>query len=111
MEHKHYKPNHNSIYKLDEILNVIEYVLITSHCEASNSERVLQVHLGDPLILPSLITCINLRSSQFQAKRDHFNKFSRLNIFEKIYIEILSFYFKYNKSGKLKYLSSFTSHI
>lgn len=93
MEHKHYKPNHNSIYKLDEILNVIEYVLITGA-----SWRSIDLAIFD-------------NRYKWQSIYYHFNKFSRLNIFEKIYIEILSFYFKYNKSGKLKYLSSDTSFI
>jgi transposase len=93
IKNNHYKQNHNSLYTLDDILNVIEYVMITGA-----SWRSLNLPIFNGKI-------------KWQSIYYHFNKFCKLDIFKKVYLELLDTYFKSNKSGKLKYLSVDTSFV
>ncbi len=89
-----FKYNHNSKYTIDQILDIIEYILITG---ASWRSLDLPIFNG-----------INIK---WQSIYHHFIKFSKANVFKKVYLELLNKYFKKNKSGKLKYLSVDTSFI
>lgn len=48
---------------------------------------------------------------KWQSIYYHFNKFCKLNVFRKVYMELIDKYFRSNKSNKLKYLSIDTSFI
>jgi transposase len=87
--HKRYKSKLN----LDDILNVIEYILKTGA-----SWRSLNLPIFKDMY-------------KWQSYYYHFNKWSKLGIFKIIYLSILKKYFKNNKSGKLKYLSIDTSFV
>ena len=85
---KLFKKNHNSIYDLDYILDVIEYVLKTGA-----SWRTLDLAI------------FKKNNTKWQSIYYHFDKFSKAKVFENVYKELLARYFKENKSGKLKYIS------
>jgi transposase len=89
-----YTPNVNSKYTIDQIIDVIEYVLITG-----SSWRSLD--------LPIFKTA----NIKWQSIYYHFIKFSKANVFKNVYLELLNRYFKTNKAGKLKYLSIDSSFI
>jgi transposase len=89
-----FKPTHNTKYTLDQILDVIEYVLITG-----SSWRSLNLPLFNDLDI------------KWQSIYHHFQKFSRAHAFKKVYLKLLNKYFIKNKSGKLKYLSVDTSFL
>ena len=89
-----YSVNRNTKYSLDQILDVIEYILVTG-----SSWRSLNL---------SIFKNYNIK---WQSIYHHFIKFSKANVFRKVYIELLDTYFKKNKFGKLKYLSIDTSFI
>ena len=88
-----FKTNHNSKYTLDEVLNVIEYILITGA-----SWRSLKLPIFNGMY-------------KWQSFYYHYDKFCKNNVFEKAYLDILETYFKNDKSKKLKYLSIDTSFI
>lgn len=94
LDHQLFKPTTNTKYTLDQILNVIEYVLITGASWRS-------------INLP-LFTNLNIR---WQSIYYHFQKFSKANVFKKVYLQLLDKYFKWNRSNKLKYLSVDTSFV
>ena len=87
LKHKLFKANHNSIYTLDRILRVIEYVLKTG-----SSWRTLDLEIFDPDL-------------KWQSIYYHFDKFSKAKVFENVYLEILNEYFKKRRCEKLKYVS------
>ena len=89
-----FKPTTNTKYTLDQILDVIEYVLITGASWRS-------------IDLP-IFNNLNIR---WQSIYYHFQKFSKVNVFKKVYLQLLDSYFKQNRSGKLKYLSVDTSFL
>ena len=89
-----FKPTTNTKYTLDQILDVIEYVLITGASWRS-------------IDLP-IFNNLNIR---WQSIYYHFQKFSKANVFKKVYLQLLDSYFKQNRSGKLKYLSVDTSFL
>lgn len=89
-----YKPTTNTKYTLDQIIDVIEYVLVTG-----SSWRSLNL----PIFKSTGI--------KWQSIYYHFVKFSNANVFKNVYLELLNQYFKTNKSGKLKYLSIDSSFI
>ena len=89
-----FKPTTNTKYTLDQILDVIEYVLITGA-----SWRSIDLPIFNEL---------NIR---WQSIYYHFQKFSKANVFKKVYLQLLDVYFKRNKSGKLKHLSVATSFV
>lgn len=89
-----FKPTTNTKYTLDQILNVIEYVLITG-----SSWRSIDLPIFNDL---------NIR---WQSIYYHFQKFSKANVFKNVYLQLLDKYFKQNKSNKLKYLSVDTSFV
>ena len=89
-----YKQSTNTIYTLDQILDVIEYILITG-----SSWRSLNLPV------------FNSTGYKWQSFYYHFIKFSKAGIFKTIYRDLLDKYFKKNKSGKLKYLSIDSSFI
>ena len=89
-----FKPTTNTKYTLDQILDVIEYVLITGASWRS-------------INLP-IFNNLNIR---WQSIYYHFQKFSKANVFKKVYLQLLDTYFKRNRSGKLKYLSVDTSFV
>jgi transposase len=89
-----FKPTTNTKYTLDQILDVIEYVLITGA-----SWRSIDLPIFNEL---------NIR---WQSIYYHFQKFSKANVFKKVYLQLLDVYFKQNRSGKLKYLSVDTSFV
>lgn len=93
IRHKLFIQKKNSIYSLDEIFDVIEYVLATGSSWRSLN---LPVFKGN---------------YKWQSFYYHFQKFSKANVFKNTYLELLSRYFEDNKSGKLKFLSSDTSYI
>jgi len=88
-----YNVTPNTKYSLNEILEVIKYILITG-----SSWRSLD--LG-----------VFKNSYKWQSIYYHYSKFCTYNIFQNVYTNLLSHYFKKNKSGKLKYLSVDTSLI
>lgn len=94
IRNKLFKPTVNSKYTIDQILDVIEYVLITG-----SSWRSLN--------LP-IFSSTNIK---WQSIYFHFQKFSKANVFKNVYLSLLEKYFQKNKSGKLKYLSIDTSFI
>jgi transposase len=94
INHNLYMHNHNTKYTLDQILDVIEYILITGA-----SWRSLNL---------SIFYNLNIKWQSFYY---HFIKFSKANVFKNFYMSLLTAYFKNNKSGKLKYLSVDTSFI
>jgi transposase len=89
-----FKPTTNTKYTLDQILDTIEYVLITGA-----SWRSIDLPIFNEL---------NIR---WQSIYYHFQKFSKANVFKKVYLQLLDAYFKRNRSGKLKYLSVDTSFL
>ena len=89
-----FKPTTNTKYTLDQILDVIEYVLITGA-----SWRSIDLPIFNEL---------NIR---WQSIYYHFQKFSKANVFKKVYLQLIDAYFKRNRSGKLKYLSVDTSFL
>jgi len=89
-----FKPTVNTKYTLNQILDVIEYVLITG-----SSWRSLDL----PIFVSTNI--------KWQSIYYHFQKFYKANIFRIVYKKLLLDYFKKNKSGKLKYLSIDSSFI
>ena len=89
-----FKPTVNTKYTLDQILDVIEYVLITGA-----SWRSLNLSIFKPSKL------------KWQSIYYHFQKFSKANVFKKVYLQLLARYFKKNRSNKLKYLSVDTSFL
>ena len=82
-----------SKYSLDDILSVIEYVLVTGASWRS-------------LKLP-----IFKNKFKWESYYYHFNRWSKLNVFKNVYLQLLNKYMKTNKSGKLKYLSIDSSFI
>ena len=88
LKNKLFKKNHNSIYDLDYILDVIEYILKTGA-----SWRTLDLAI------------FKKNNTKWQSIYYHFEKFSKAKVFENVYKELLTTYFKKNKSGKLKYIS------
>jgi transposase len=94
IENHFYKPTTNTKYTLDQIIDVIEYVLITG-----SSWRSLDL---------SIFKTTDIR---WQSIYYHFRKFVKANIFKKVYLILLQKYFRINASGKLKYLSVDTSFI
>ena len=80
-----FKPTTNTKYTLDQILDVIEYILITGASWRS-------------IDLP-LFAQLNIR---WQSIYYHFQKFSKANVFKKVYLQLLDVYFKLNRSGKIK---------
>ena len=82
-----FKKGPNSKHSLDVILDVIYYILQTG-----NSWRTL----NDP--------CFN-NLYKWQTFYTHFNKFCKFDVFKNVYLDLLSLYFKSNKSEKLKYIS------
>lgn len=93
LKHNIYQPKHNTKYTLDVILDVIEYILITG-----SSWRSLSLSIFSNKI-------------KWQSFYYHFDKFTKNNVFENVYNELLNNYFKKNKSGKIKYLSIDSSFI
>ena len=89
-----FKPSTNTKYSLDQILNVIEYILITG-----SSWRSLTLPVFDNADI------------RWQSIYYHFQKFTKANVFKKVYLKLLDRYFTKNKSGKLKYLSIDTSFV
>ena len=79
-----YTPNRNSKYTLDRTLNVIEYVLKTGA-----SWRSLKLDIFKELGI------------KWQSIYYHFDKFSKAKVFENVYLQLLSKYFKKNKSHKI----------
>jgi transposase len=94
LERQLFKPSTNTKYSLDQILDVIEYILITG-----SSWRSLNLPVFKN-------TDIKWQSIYF-----HFQKFAKANVFKKVYLKLLDRYFTKNKSGKLKYLSIDTSFV
>jgi len=94
LAHGLYEPTKQTKYTLDQILDVIEYVLITG-----SSWRSLDLPI--------------FKSAGFKWRSIyyHFQKFSDNHVFENVYKNLLHTYFKVNKSGKLKYLSVDSSFI
>jgi transposase len=88
-----FKKGPNTRYDLDDILDVIEYILITG---ASWRSLNLPVFTG---------------KYKWQSIYTHFNRLCKANVFKLVYLDLLSTYLKTNKSGKLKYLSIDTSFI
>lgn len=88
-----FKRNHNSKYTLDQILDAIEYILVTG-----SSWRSFNLAIFNNAI-------------KWQSIRHHFDKFVRAGVFKNVYTELINKYFKTNRSGKLKYLSIDTSFI
>lgn len=93
LKHGYYKNQHNTIHSLDDILNIIEYILITGSSWRS-------------LSLP--IFCDKFKWQSFYY---HFDKFAKNNVFKNVYNELMESYFKINKSGKLKYISIDSSFV
>ena len=92
--HSLFVPTTNSKYTLDQILDVIEYVLITG-----SSWRSLDLPI------------FNSTNIKWQSIYYHFQKFSKANVFKNVYLQLLNKYFKKDRSSKLKYLSVDTSFI
>ena len=88
-----FKPTKNSIYTIAEILDVIEYILVTG-----SSWRSLKLSVFGG-------------KYKWESIYYHFNKFSVANVFQNIYFELLDDYFKTNMSSKLKYISTDTSFV
>jgi transposase len=82
-----------SKYTLDDILKVLVYILSNGA-----SWRSLDLEIFE-------------NKYKWQSIYYHFNKWNKLNIFEKIYKQLLTKYFKKNLSGKLKFLSVDSSFI
>ena len=89
-----FKPNHNSKYSIDQILDAIEYLLITGASWRSFNLPVFKAS-----------------GIKWQSIRHHFDKFTKANVFQNVYKILLSKYFTTNKSNKLKYLSIDASFI
>ena len=68
-----FKTNHNSKYSLDQIIDVIEYILITGA-----SWRSLDLSI------------FNLVNIKWQSIYYHFNKFSDNKVFENVYKYLLN---------------------
>jgi len=94
IEHGLYKPTKQTKYSIDQIMDVIEYVLITG-----SSWRSLNL----PIFANT--------GFRWQSFYYHFKKFSKNHVFGNVYKELISKYFKTNVSGKLKYLSIDTSFV
>ena len=92
--HSLFVPTTNSKYSLDQILDVIEYILITG-----SSWRSLDLPI------------FNSTNIKWQSIYYHFQKFSKANVFKNVYLQLLNKYFKKDRSSKLKYLSVDTSFI
>jgi len=88
-----YKQGPHSKYSLDEILNVIEYVLVNG------------------ISWRSLNSPIHLKHFKWQSFYHHFNKFCKMNVFKNVFMNLFNKYISINKSMKLKYLSVDTSCI
>ena len=93
LKHSLYQKKHNTKHSLNTILDVIEYILITG-----SSWRSLSLSIFG-------------NKFKWQSFYYHFEKFTKHNVFENIYNDLLNDYFKKNKSGKLKYLSIDSSFI
>ena len=104
-----FKPTKNSIYTLAEILDVIEYILVTG---SSWRSLKLSVFGGKyKWVTKSKIFNPIFRRNKRESIYYHFNKFSVANVFQNIYFELLDDYFKTNMSSKLKYISTDTSFV
>ena len=93
----YYKISPSTKYTLNNILDVIEFVLKTG-----SSWRSLKLNL---------FTSLNGSQIKWESFYYHFNKFKKSKVFEKIYINLLHKYLKINRSGKLKYILIDSSYI
>lgn len=93
IKHELIKKRPKSKYTIDEIVDAIEYILITG---ASWRSLELDIFKG---------------RYNWESIYHHFKRLSEKRVFEKIYKVLLEKYFKTNESGKLKYLSIDTSFI
>ena len=94
IDHHLFTPTTNTKYTIDQILDVYEYILITG-----SSWRSIDLPI------------FKLTGIKWQSIYYHFQKFSKANVFENVYKNLLNSYFKQRRSNKLKYLSIDSSFI